>query len=476
MINRNLRILVRITTVSLIAMALLATSSQAVAHPEGWGDLSDFGGFPGHSPGDPGAAPPTSPRASSRNIKVLGHADPGGGFNGDVVAHQGFAYLGSWGAFEDEFVDFCPSQGVRVFSLADPSNPTWVSTFADEVSEPDLWGTWTEKVIVEHVNTSWFNGDLAAVSIQACAAGAFAGFGLWDVTDPANPERLSLYEAPGTGGSHELWLQKVGNRAYVYTAIPFSEFSTSPDGVTPGRADFRIVDVSDPTSPTDVGEWGAWAELGMFPFFEDENGVFRVNFVHSVQGDGTKAYLSYWDLGTVILDVSDPANPTFLGRTEYAANEEGNAHSSWLGKGGNLLIQTDEDFDPSPHPVLETAWGYARFFDISDPANPTPLATFKLPTTTQFPPPAGFFSVHDPKVRGGQAYFSWYSEGVVVVDISRPANPRFVAQFVPEPAADPRGFFAPPDVEFPFVWGVFVERNYILASDINSGLWVFQVR
>jgi len=79
-------------------------------------------------------------------------------------------------------------------------------------------------------------------------------------------------------------------------------------------------------------------------------------------------------------------------------------------------------------------------------------------------------------VHGGQAYFSWYSEGVLVVDISRPANPRFVAQFVPEPAADPRGFFAPPDVEFPFVWGTFVDRNYILASDINSGLWVFQVR
>ncbi len=39
-----------------------------------------------------------------------------------------------------------------------------------------------------------------------------------------------------------------------------------------------------------------------------------------------------------------------------------------------------------------------------------------------------------------------------------------------------RGFFAPPDVAFPFVWGTFVERNYVLASDINSGLWVFQVR
>ncbi|HEX6034415.1 MAG TPA: hypothetical protein VFY83_08270, partial [Anaerolineales bacterium] len=300
----------------------------------------------------------------------------------------------------------------------------------------------------------------------------------WDVTDPTNPERLALYEATGTHGSHEIWLQRRGNRADVYTAIPFSEFDTSPDGTTPGRADFRIVDVSDPTHPTDVGEWGAWAELDLFPFYTDENGVERANFVHSVIGRGKRAYLSYWDLGTVILDVSDPANPTYIGRTEFAANEEGNAHSSWLGRRSQLLIQTDEDFDPNLHPVLETAWGYARFFDISDPANPVQLSTFKLPSTTQFPPPAefNFYSVHDPKVRGRLAYFSWYSEGVVVLNISDPTQPEMVAQFIPEPAADPQGFFAPPEVKFPFVWGVFPYRErLVLASDINSGLWIFRI-
>jgi hypothetical protein len=457
----------------LLAIAIMPASAD---DPVSGGDLSEFAGFPGEALSEPGPAPEASPRARAADIVLLGHADPGGGFNADVVAHGEFAYMGSWGNSFGGGI-FCPSQGVRVFSLHDPSNPTHVSTFADAASEPDLAGTWTEKVIVQHVNTSSFNGDLAAVSIQSCVDGSFRGFGLWDVSDPANPQRLALYSAPNTDGSHEIWLEKRGNGAFVYTAIPFSELTTSPDGgVTPGQADFRIVDVSDPTNPADVGEWGAWQELGIFPITENANGVVRVNFVHSVIGEGTKAYLSYWDLGTVILDVSDPANPEFLGRTTFADHEEGNAHSSWLGKGGNLLIQTDEDFNPAPDPVLETAWGYPRFFDISNPSNPVALSTFKLPTTTQFPPPVGFFSVHDPKVKGSLVYFSWYSEGVVVVDISRPANPRLVAQFVPEPAADPRGFFAPPDVEFPFVWGTFVHRNYVLASDINSGLWVFQLR
>ena len=473
---------IRVASSLLVALALLGIPNLADAE-HGRNDLSDFAGFPGKSLRESGTlAADTltkeSALAKRRNIIVVGHADPGGGFNADVVAHRNFAYLGSWGAFEDDQVDFCPSQGVRVFDLRKASDPVLVSTFADEISEPDLAGTWTEKVIVERINTESFKGDLAAVSIQPCAEGAFAGFGLWDVTDPASPQRLALYEATGTFGSHELWLQRVGKRAYVYTAIPFSEFDTSPDGATtPGRADFRIVDVSDPANPTDVGEWGAWAELGLFPFFIDDNGVERANFVHSVIGVGKRAYLSYWDLGTVILDVSDPTSPIFLGRTEFAANEEGNAHSSWLRR-RNLLIQTDEDFDPSPNPELETAWGYARFFDISDPANPVQLSTFKLPSTTQFPPPLefNFYSVHDPKVRGRLAYFSWYSEGVVVLNISRPENPRQVAQFVPEPAADPQGFFAPPDVEFPFVWGVFpYKARLVLASDINSGLWIFRL-
>ena len=483
MMYTKLHFPIRVASSLLVAIALLSTPQLATAD-HGRGDLSDFAGFPGKSLHESGQVAEETPSresalAQQRKTVVVGHADPGGGFNADVVAHRGFAYLASWGAFEDEEFDFCPSQGVRVFDIHNPSNPTLVATFGDEASEPDLTATWTEKVIVRRIRTESFKGDLAIASIQSCTEDAFAGFGLWDVTDPSNPKRLALYEATGTHGSHEIWLQRRGNRAYVYTAIPFSEFDTSPDGgTTPGRADFRIVDVSDPTNPTDVGEWGAWAELGLFPFFTDENGVERANFVHSVQGRGKRAYLSYWDLGTVILDVSDPANPTYLGRTEFAPNEEGNAHSSWLGKRGKLLIQTDEDFDPSPSDALETAWGYARFFDISDPANPVQLSTFKLPSTTQFPPPLEFnyYSVHDPKVRGRLAYFSWYSEGVVIVNFSQPAKPRMVAQFIPEPAADPRGFFAPPEVKFPFVWGVFPYRErLVLASDINSGLWIFRL-
>ena len=58
-------------------------------------------------------------------------------------------------------------------------------------------------------------------------------------------------------------------------------------------------------------------------------GTEPAEFVHSVitNEQATRAYLSYWDLGTVILDISDPAHPEYLGRTNAPAS-----HSAAIGR------------------------------------------------------------------------------------------------------------------------------------------------
>jgi len=475
----------------LSAVAGIASGSAMVfAHLEGGGV--------GKFPGVPLAAPPAGGALAysrSHGVRVLGHADPGGGFNADVVAHRGFAYLASWGTPASD-VHFCPAQGVRIYDLSDPTEPTLTATFGSSASEPDLAGTWTEKVMVRSVKTRFFRGDLAVASLQACYAGdpasvhPVAGFGVWDVTDPHHPRRLGLYQT-GTSGVHELWLEPRGKHAYVYAAVPLSEQLTGsePDendtATVPGTGDFRIIDVTDPGHPTQISSWGAWRELGIKPF-PDEN--FATNFAHSVIGAGNRAYVSYWDLGTLIFDVANPAAPRLLGRAQAQPQQELHAHSSWLAQNGNLLVQTSEDFSPYAlgEPGIEDGWGYVRFLDVSNPARPRQVGTFEMPSTRPPPlpeddtapfvgQPPGYFSVHDPKVVDQTAFFSWYSEGVVAVDIRHPGRPQQIAQFVPEPAADPRGYFGDTDVAFPFVWGTFPYRGYVLAADINSGLWVFEL-
>ena len=439
-----------------VGQTLAETSALAAVFPLSWSTPGPFATAPSRSSASPAATPPRT----AYRLRLVGHADPREGYTADVWAHRGYAYLSSWGGQP------CAADGVRVYDLSRPTRPARVSTFADGDSDPALAGTWTEKTIVQHVATPAFSGELAVTSFQHCRPGAFRGFGLYDVTDPAAPRRLALVRTE-MRGSHEIWLQPRAGTAYVYTAVIDSETMTAPDfdadthtATTPGKPDFRIYDVSNPAAPTEIASWGAWRELGMPP--HPIEGVDRI--VHSVRSNaaGTRAYLSYWDLGTVILDTTDPAAPRYLGRTPAVAN----AHSVALGRNGTLLVETHE-----------TEGGLPTFFDVSDPGQPRRLGQLALPAASR-PAPGGTSAfmngVHDADVTGSRAFFSWYSQGVLAADAAAPARPRLLAQFLPPLRADPQRALcraAPCRI----VWGVALDRGYVLASDMLSGLYVLKL-
>jgi hypothetical protein len=383
--------------------------------------------------------------AGAHRIRPLGHANPGGGYTGDVFVHRGFAYLSSWHGTN------CPAQGVRVYDMSKPSRPRHVATFADG-SNLAVRGTWTEKTIVQHASTPSFTGELAAVSFQNCpTTNSYRGFGLYDVTNPRAPKELSLVRTD-PGGSHEIWLQTVRHRAYVYTAIPLAEFPGHPP--SPG---FRIFDATDPRHPTEIGSWIAPSSL---------RGSKQGVFVHSVRVNAaaTRAYLSYWNLGTVILDISKPTQPRYLGRTH---DPQGSAHSTAITPNGKVMIETHE-----------TNGGRPSFWDISNPRRPRLVSVFKPPArlvkAAAAHGAAGFtLGVHDPKILGKRAYFSWYGLGVLVADISNPRHPKFVAQFLPPSTRDPENEFCAKK-SCTYTWGVYPTKTYVAAADMVGGLWTFR--
>jgi hypothetical protein len=265
-------------------------------------------------------------------------------------------------------------------------------------------------------------------------------------------------------------------------AVDFGEILQTANGLSV-KGDLRILDVTNPRLPVEIASWGLKQNLGepvgMFRSgsAQDEvtgedcrpvcRGESAAVFLHDVwaNDEGTIAYLSYWDAGLILLDISDLFRPILIGRGTYGEGEEGNTHAAVPARGGDLVLVADEDFSPGP-------WGFLRIFDTSIPMNPVQIGVFGTPNTFVQPPPDdGNYTIHNVMVRGDTAFISWYSDGIQVVDFSDPFAPRHVAQFVPPDLPDPNGFFPAKAL----VWGVFVREDLVFASDINGGLYVLRL-
>jgi len=77
-------------------------------------------------------------------LTVIAHNDIGGrGFNADIWAHKGFAYIGQWGYGDSSHPAACPSgdkSGVKVLDLAKPDIPV-IATPQNppRTSAEDVW-------------------------------------------------------------------------------------------------------------------------------------------------------------------------------------------------------------------------------------------------------------------------------------------------------------------------------------------------
>ena len=179
------------------------------------------------------------------------------------------------------------------------------------------------------------------------------------------------------------------------------------------------------------------------------------------------------DAGLVILDVTDPARPVFMGDSDYLNPDpvsgqppEGNSHSAVPNADGRYVFMGDEDFSPEQAGIPFDGWGYGRILDVSNPTNIIEVSQVTVPNVMVNPPPPGGHSIHNLVIEGQRAYIAWYADGIRVVDFTDPAKPREVGAFVDT-------------VKGSDFWGVYHFKhpngnNYILGSDRSTGLWIFE--
>ena len=247
-----------------------------------------------------------------------------------------YAYLGTF----DDIACTLDTTGTHIVDMTDPENPVKVGFIADKP------GTRTNDVKVEHLETPNFSGEVLVATNEPCGSpfipklisngGGFipgqGGIALWDVTDPTKPKTLKKNFLPN--GIHNTYIWQDGDNAYL---IAVDDVAVQ---------DTIIVDITKPESPKVIAVTGQQD----WPGDIDNIGVGEV-FLHDVWVQDGIAYLSYWDAGLVLLDVSDPANPVFLGDSDYPDPDplsgqapEGNSHVAVPNADGTRVLMGDEDF------------------------------------------------------------------------------------------------------------------------------------
>ena len=307
--------------------------------------------LPSHTPVSPAAAEP----AVTPSLTLVGASDLGGqGANADLAVLDGYVYVGGYASG-----GACPGHGVRIVDISDPADPRVVASAAG------IPGTTSEDVDVIRLTGPAFTGTVLAVGIQRCGQSvARGGLALVDVTDPRTPATLAFFDtSPGPGGVHELDVTvRPDGRALALLAVPLSERG--------GVGDLRIVEITDPRRPVQLAHWGAGQALDM----RDGIGCVRRNQVHAhsarANADGTRAYVSYWDAGLIVLDIAEPSRPRVAGRL-FEPDGEGNIHSVDE-LDGNLLLVAEEITRPYLLSLrLDSAEGATSIAGCESPGAPS---------------------------------------------------------------------------------------------------------
>ena len=239
-----------------------------------------------------------------------------------------------------------------------------------------------------------------------------------DLSNPTSPTEVGqLSIDPEDGGAHNV--EVAGD--YLYTS------GGSSQGNFVGGV--RIYSLANPVAPSFIGE-------------------FQDFYYHDtlVRGDTLYGAGIYGD-GVDILDLSDRANPTRIATFNYPGS---GAHNICSTEDGSHLFVGDE---------IGSSGNWTRVFDVRDPQNAELVAEIIIDSEA---------AVHNCYVKGTTLYLAHYTEGFRAFDVTDPANPVEIGFY---------DTFLQPGYGYRGAWSVYpyFASDKIILSDMQSGLFVFNL-
>jgi choice-of-anchor B domain-containing protein len=295
---------------------------------------------------------------------------------------------------------------------------------------------------------------------QYAIVGATNGTSIVDVTDPANP--LEVYWEPGI---NSIWrdIKTWGTHAYITTEA-LGGLTIIDMSLLPGSTALTSTVYNGPVG----GEWQSSHNIYIdngyayifganrgnggviildlaLPMAPQEVGVFDDWYVHDGYVLGDTMYLAHINDGFFsLVDVSDKSNPVLLGTKTTPSTF---SHNIWSSDDGQYAFTTDE-----------VSAAYIGAYDVSDPANIVEVDRI------QSSPGAGVIP-HNTHFKDDFLITSYYSDGVVVHDVTHPYNMIEVGNYDTYPIQT---------TSYDGCWGVypFMSNNIVLASDQENGLFI----
>ena len=169
---------------------------------------------------------------------------------------------------------------------------------------------------------------------------------------------------------------------------------------------------------------------------------------------GREICIGFNETAVSIADVEDKDNPRAIATASYP--DHAYVHQGWLTEDHRYLYQNDE-LDEMQGKASNTR---TLVWDVSDLDNPQLVNEKLLPEET---------IDHNLYVKGDRMYQSNYLSGLRILDISDPENPEEVAHFDTEPYGENTTGFAGSWSNYPYF-----ESGTIVVSSIGEGLFILK--
>jgi hypothetical protein len=384
----------------------------------------------------------------SNNVELIGHSylgdngPPGGLGEIDVVGN--YAYVAVFNV------------GFAIVDLSDPAHPTLVSLTETPTPGLPVVGRYTADLKVDAT------GDWVFLAMELSET---PGVLIYDARDKANPVFAGFWPAPGTLlGCHMVEYAVINEQEYLFCA-PLD------NAIWIG-----LLLPPTPTGQREVVQVGRWVPTT--PKFVDQqlnslqnnpvgygpslvSGHQDMTFQPDPLTGAPTLFVSFWNLGMRIVDVSNPLVPVEVGSWAGEDGElwRGNLHTTVAmeSEGRRIIVTIPEATSPPALFVL----------DATDLNAPVLLAQWTA--LDDFQGEDGIFSLHNFQIVAGKVYIAMGHGGLWCLDISTPQK-----QAAPEPIASYLPHMPRPDGEpyQGYYWDSVLWNGYWLTADGSGGFYV----